>query len=458
MKVQATLVQVNTQNMHALERRAALSLASIFALRMLGLFMFLPVFAIYGATIPGATPSSIGFAIGVYGLTQALLQIPFGIMSDRFGRKVMIVIGLILFSVGGCVAAMAETVPEIIFGRALQGAGAIAGVIMALLADLSREEQRSKLMAIVGMSVGGSFLIALALGPLVTGWIGLSGLFWLMSVMGVLAIGVCVYWVPEAPALIDVKKSLPWSAVLRDGALLRLDFGIFVLHMLLTALFLVIPVKLVGLGLDVVWHSALYLPVLLVSLLLAVPLMIVAERRGMVKQALLFAVFLLLAVTGGLLVIELTVPIIVLLMFVFFVGFNLLEAVLPSLVSKHVTAENKGMAMGVYSTSQFLGAFVGAGIGGLVIEQYGLTLLFLVMLIAAGAWLFVSFFMGVPKVKVSHVVSLVGEYDERLLSVKFMAIQGVDEVTVIANENIAYLTINPDLTSEIELKQAVEII
>jgi len=377
--------------MTALEKRTVGSLALLYSFRMLGLFMVLPLLALYAADMPGATPTLIGLALGVYGLTQAVLQIPFGWLSDHVGRKPVIVGGLVLFALGSIVAGMAESVPGIVAGRALQGAGAIASTVMALVADLTREEQRTKAMAVVGMSIGLSFAVALVLGPVVAAAGGLSGVFWFTAALAVAGVGIVLLLVPTPPKLgiehteVGARSGLIWHS-LRNPALARLNFGVFVLHFILMASFLLVPVFLEqSAGIDRENHWMVYLPTLVLSIVGMVPLMIVAERGGRLHEvfllgiALVFTAIALLGFTSSTVIFYLG-------LWLFFVGFNYLEATLPSLVSKTVIAGGKGTAMGAFSTCQFLGAFAGGAAGGWILQYMGTTSLLAVCLTLAALW------------------------------------------------------------------------
>jgi MFS family permease len=376
--------------MTAQERRSVSSLALLYCFRMLGLFMVLPLLALYAADLPGATPTRIGLAIGIYGLMQAALQIPLGWLSDKVGRKPVIVAGLLLFILGSVVAAMADSIGGIILGRTLQGAGAIASTVMALVADLTREEQRTKAMAVVGMSIGLSFAVAIVLGPAVAAMGSLSAVFWFTAVLAVIGIVIVTVLVPSAPVVSERLVAGANMGVLRrsleNRVLLRLNFGVFVLHFILTASFLLVPGLLEqSFGVDREQHWKVYLPVLLLSLAGMVPLMVLAERGGRLRMAFLVGIALVFAAVT-LLGYASTALLFYVGLCLFFVGFNYLEATLPSLVSKTVIADSKGSAMGVYSTCQFLGAFAGGAAGGVLVQHLGENGLISACLALAGAW------------------------------------------------------------------------
>ena len=383
--------------------RAAASLAAVFSVRMLGLFMVYPVFAAFARHLAGATPYRIGVALGIYGLSQGALQMPFGTLSDRIGRKNMIVLGLVIFGIGSAVAASATTIDGMIVGRLLQGAGAVGSVVLALIADLTAEKNRTKAMALVGMTIGFSFLVAIVAGPAVAGWIGVAGIFWLMAALALAGIAITVFIVPVPPRphVQPDAETVPAliGASLRHPELLRLDFGIFALHAMLTASFLVVP----GLLRSTIAVSSrdqwvVYLPVLLVSVAVMVPAIIVAERYRRMKSVLVVAVAALAAsqlmmamggqdayvLLGGLVV--------------FFSGFNIMEASLPSLVTRTAPAGSTGTATGIYSSSQFLGIFAGGVIGGWVHQAAGTAAVFLFAGAVAVVWLLVTATMRGPAV------------------------------------------------------------
>jgi len=385
-----------------LEQRAAASLGGIFALRMLGLFMILPVFSLYAHQLKGFTPMLMGIAIGAYGLTQAFLQIPFGLLSDRIGRKRVIIIGLLIFAAGSVVAAVSDTIYGVIAGRALQGAGAIAAAIMALLADLTRVETRTKAMAILGGSIGMSFTLALLLGPILNGIIGVPGIFWLTGLLALAGILIVLYVVPnpaDSHFHTDTEPVLAqFSKILSDRQLLRLDFGIFSLHFLITASFVVLPLLLRDtLHMPAEHHWWIYLPVLLLAVVAMFPFIILAERGGRMKMIFLGAIALIIFSEAGLFLFHDHIYQVAILLFLFFTGFNLMEATLPSLISKMAPANSKGTAMGAYSSCQFLGAFVGGTTGGWLLGQYGVGSVFAGCAVVAMIWLLLAISMKSPQ-------------------------------------------------------------
>jgi len=370
------------------EKRAGGALASIFALRMLGLFLILPVFAVHAQTIPGGDDMLlVGIALGAYGLTQAMFQIPFGMASDAFGRKKVIVIGLLLFAVGSAVAALAPDIWWTIAGRVLQGAGAISAAVTALAADLTREQHRTKVMAMIGSSIGLVFALSLVAAPALYAAIGMNGLFWMTAILALAAIGLVTHVVPPAPPPPSGPRP-PFRDVLLDTRLLRLNFGIFTLHLVQMAMFVVVPGLLLRYGdLPLASHWKVYLPAVLVSFVLMVPAIIYAERRNQVKPVFVFAIALLLAtllvmwsgstnfmvMAGGLLS--------------FFVAFNILEAMLPSLISRIAHPNAKGAALGVYNTTQAFGLFLGGALGGWLVKNYDAGAVFLCGTALAAVWL-----------------------------------------------------------------------
>jgi len=433
------------------EQRAAFSLAGIYSLRMLGLFLILPVFALYAVDLEGVTPMLIGVAIGAYGLTQALLQIPFGMLSDRIGRKPVIVGGLIIFAIGSVVAALSDSIYGVIAGRALQGSGAIAAAVMALAADLTREEQRTKIMAMIGMSIGASFTLALVLGPIFNEWIGVSGIFWMTAVLALVGVYVALYLVPQPKKCQRHRDAEPvagqFARVLSNPSLLRLDYGILTLHITITSVFLVMPLVLRdNLGIESASHWQVYLPVLLCSVAAMVPFVILAEKWRKMKEVFLGAILMMALAQLGFYYLHNSQTGLMIAMLVFFTAFNLLEAVLPSMISKIAPAESKGTAMGVYSSSQFAGAFIGGVLGGWIHGAFELSAVFLFGASATVIWLLVAWGMARPghlTNQLLHVGTLADDESTALL-IRLKAIPGVVEAVIVREEGVAYLKIDPE--------------
>ncbi len=431
------------------ERLAGASLAMIYAFRMLGLFMILPVFALYAEHLPGATPFLMGLALGIYGLTQAVLQIPFGMWSDRIGRKPVIFIGLLIFAAGSLIAGSAESIEGIILGRAIQGGGAVAAALMALAADLSREEHRTRMMALIGASIGASFALSMVLGPMVNEFIGISGIFYSTAVLAVIGIAILYLLVPDPvqshfhrDAQVESQSLL---SVLKNTQLLRLDLGIFTLHMVLMCIFQVMPLVLrddLGMASDSHWQ--IYLPVFIVSLLIMVPFIIIAERKQAMKPVFIGAIVSLMVATAIFLVSQ-SLWLTVLALIVFFAGFNLLEASLPSLITKTAPATQKGTAMGVYSSSQFFGAFAGGVIGGSAHQLWGINGLYYSVLIFLLFWLLVAVTMKKPTYLSTYLLRISETGDNPVSTDDLLAITGVVEASIIREQDglsaVAYLKI-----------------
>jgi len=438
--------------------QAGYSLSMIYGVRMLGLFMILPVFSIFAESLPDYTPLLAGIALGIYGLTQSLLQIPFGILSDKFGRKPIIAIGLVIFVLGSLLAASSESIYGIIIGRALQGAGAIAAALMALAADLSREEHRLKMMSFIGVSIGFAFALAMVLGPFLNQFIGVSGLFVVMAVLGVVAIIILFALVPDPgrSAFHRDTQAMPTlvSQVITDSQLLRLDFGIFMLHTVLMASYMAVPHLLqnqADFHLDEHWK--LYLPVFLLSVVFMIPFIIKAEKKRRMKQVFVGAIGTLMLAELGLFVGGNSVWQIGFVLVVYFTAFNLLEASLPSLVAKMSPGDRKGTAMGVYSSSQFMGAFAGGGLGGYCYQHWGSEGVFLACATGLMIWLLLAISMKNPRYVSTYLLN-VGKIDADQVNqmvMKLVAVQGVAEATVVPDDGIAYLKVELHALDEAKL-------
>lgn len=432
------------------EKRAALTLASIFGLRMLGLFLIMPVLAIYGQSYPDYTPFLVGIAIGAYGLTQAFLQIPMGWLSDRIGRRPVILGGLAVFALGSVVAAMADTMSGVIVGRILQGAGAIAGAVLALAADSAREEQRPKVMAVIGMGIGLSFVLALIIAPLLGGVIGMSGLFWMTAALAVG--GILLMWrgmpvtyqqVPSRDVL-PVPKEL--KRLLKHGQLMRLNFGVFVLHLVLTAWFVTLPLQLVDAGLAPQNHSWLYLPTLILSFAVMVPMMIILVRRKQQVLGMRLAMLMLIVALASVAIYADALVGLIIGVWIFFIGFNYLEASLPAMLTQHAPAGSKGSASGIYTTAQFAGAFMGGVIGGYSLQKFGATGVIIFCIALLVCWLLIS--MGLQQVlattRMTYELAGLTPAQAAALSSELTALGGIEEAIVIADEGAVYLKVQRD--------------
>jgi len=379
------------------ERRTGAVLAAIFGLRMLGLFLVLPVFTVFAGRLPGGDDLVlVGLALGAYGLTQAFLQIPFGMASDRWGRKPVIVAGLLLFAAGSFLAAAAPNIQVMIVARVLQGAGAISAAVTALAADLTREQHRTKVMAMIGASIGLVFATSLVIAPPLAAALGLSGLFVLIGALALGAIALLFLAVPPAPTFARQAQP-PFSVVLFDGKLARLNFGVFALHLMQTALWVVIPPALITAGLAAGEHWKIYLPAVLLSFAVMVPAIIAAERKGRMRPVYVTAVALLIVVQAGLAAFGAGLWSTGLWLLLFFVAFNILEALQPSLISRLAPPAAKGAALGIYNTTQSLGLFLGGALGGWLAKHFGPAA---VHLVAAGIgiiWLLLAVRMQAPQ-------------------------------------------------------------
>ena len=440
------------ERMTALEWRATFSLASLFALRMLGLFLILPVFAVHAAGLPGGDDRTlIGLALGIYGLTQGLLQVPFGMASDRFGRKRVIIIGLLLFVLGSVMAALATDIWFTILGRAVQGAGAISAAVVAFAADLTRDEHRTKSMAIIGSSIGLVFALSLVAAPALYRVVGMEGIFWLTAALALGGIAVTLWLVPAEPAQHDQSRKVDAAvlgAVLRNRELLRLNLGIFVLHMAQMAMFVVIPVALVrDAAMPLNSHWQVYLPVVLLSFVLMVPPIILAERHGRIRLVFLLAIALQLLVQAGLGITGGQFWPMLLWLTVFFTAFNVLEATLPSLVTRVASAASRGTALGVFNTTQALGLFAGGAIGGWLAKTQGEGAVFVFGLVLFALWLLAAWGMNPPPslMRRSYVMGERGRSaDPQQLQHSLAALAGVVEVEIQQAEGVVRLALRRD--------------
>ena len=391
--------------MTSAERRAGLGLASIFALRMLGLFLILPVFSIYAKELPsGNDMALVGLALGAYGLTQTFLQIAYGAASDRFGRKPVIVFGLILFAIGSFVAAMSHDIYGIIGGRVLQGAGAISAAVTALAADLTREQHLTKTMAMIGSSIGLVFALSMVGAPLLYSSIGMSGIFNLTGILSLLAIFVVLKVVPAAPAIPRQPGWTSFVEVLTHPQLLRMNYGVFTLHLIQTAMWILVPSALVSSGhLPVGEHWKVYLPAVLLSFVAMVPAIIAAEKHGKMKQVFNAAIALLFVVQLGFGLFGSGEYALFFWLMLFFVAFNVLEATQPSLISRIAPPHAKGAALGIYNTTQSLGLFLGGTLGGSLAKHSGPASVWIVCAILALVWLGFGLTMTMPAPRIRQV-------------------------------------------------------
>ena len=432
--------------MNSVEKRAILGVGGIFALRMIGLFMIVPVFSVYGDNYAHATPFLIGLAVGIYGLGQAIFQIPMSLAADKFPRKPIIFLGLILFALGGIIAANATDIYEVIIGRALAGSGAVSAVLMALLADVTREEMRTKAMATMGLTIATSIMLAFAFGPLLVGSLGISGLFWLTAGFAVLAM-LLLLFVPTPLRVLQHNldnKSIgrQLSDVLKIADLNRLHIGIFALHLTMTAIFVILPHQLNEvMGLSVRQQGLVYLPLLFIGFAVALPFIIIAEKKRKMRQVFLGAIALMTAALA-LLALGSQVGVgIILGLLLYFMGFNLLEATIPSWISKRAPVANKATAMGLNSSSQFFGAFVGGAMGGLLLTQPNL-LAWGILAVIMGASLLLIIPIADPPYLSSTTVTIPKDINIQDWSRQMLAVDGVDELVVMAKEQVAYLKLD----------------
>lgn len=435
--------------------RVVAALASLYVFRMLGLFMVFPVMMLFGGAYHGATPFLLGLALGGYGLTQAVFQVPLGLLSDVWGRKPVIFLGLMIFVLGSVVAATTESIWGLVLGRALQGAGAIAGAVMALVGDLTSEQNRTRAMAVIGASIGLSFSLAMVIGPMLAAAGGLAAIFWASTCMALVGMAVLYLLVPD-PVRQQGSDSLAapklLGGALRDPDLLRLNAGVFALHFALTTVFVVVPLVLDTSGVKAEQHWHYYLPVMLLAFVLMLPLMFVAERRRKIKPVFIAAITLLLA-AEALMVYSRGLVVWLLGLLVFFTGFNLLEATLPSLVSKLAHAGSKGTAMGLFSTCQFLGAASGGVVGGYAYQHWGFDSVLLIALLVNGGWLLLAMGMRPPRHLTSVCVPL--EQELELNSIQHH-VPGVVEALWVREQALLYLKVDDRLFKKQQLNSYLQ--
>ncbi|TKI06290.1 MFS transporter [Martelella alba] len=452
---------MNDNKMTGTELCATWGLGAVFSLRMLGMFMVLPVLTTYGMALQGASEALIGLAIGIYGLAQAVFQLPFGLVSDRIGRKPLIVGGLLIFTLGSVIAAMTNSIWGVILGRALQGSGAIAAAVMALLSDLTREQNRTKAMAFIGVSFGITFAVAMVAGPIITHVLGLHALFWCIAALALLGVVLTLAVVPSAKNHVLNRESGivkgSFSKVLANAQLLKLNFGIFCLHTLLMSSFVALPPMMIKAGLPAADHWKVYLTTMLISFAAVVPFIIYAEVKRRMKRVFMGCITVLALAEALLWLAGHRLWIIFVGVQLFFLAFNIMEAILPSLISKESPAGYKGTAMGIYSTCQFLGVALGGSLGGWLFQSSGASLVFLCGVAVALVWWGVSIRLQEPpyvsslRLTLSALAAKDGGLEQKLKSQP-----GVTEVVVVPEERSAYVKVDTKRTNRLELERLVD--
>lgn len=435
-----------TLKMTSTERRSVVSLSSVMALRMIGLFMVFPVFSLYANHLKGSTPMLMGIAIGIYGLFQALFQIPFGALSDRLGRKPVILVGLMIFVLGSIIAGLAHNITLMIIGRSLQGMGAVGSTIMAMMADLTREDQRTKAMAIAGITIGFSFSIAMLVGPVLTNWMPVNNLFFLAAIFGLLGMLIVKTAVPTPLSLTWHRDTEPelhsFMKLLGNKELAKLNIGICILHAIFTASFVVIPINLHQFGgLEASRQWEIYLPTLFIAFILSLLCIGLAERKQQLKQFFLLGIGTIALAECILLLAPHHLMLTAIGICLFFSGFSLLEAFLPSLISRTAPAARKGSALGIYSCSQFLGIFIGGVLGGWLYGNSGSPGVYLFCIILALIWLALGLLMQPPRYLVTQLwpVTPAKQPEWDSIAARLQVIPGMMEITFIAEDNMAYI-------------------
>lgn len=433
------------------EKRSIIALSAIFSFRMLGLFMILPIFAIYAPHYLGSTPTLVGLALGIYGLSQALLQIPLGTLSDRIGRKPVMIGGLLVFTLGSVVAALASSIIGVIIGRALQGMGAIGSTTLALLADLTRVENRSKAMAVIGLTIGCSFMLAMVIGPYLSAHYGFRSIFWVTALLALGGILMLLLLVPTPKQQLQHRDTCTVASALKttlfNGELQALNLSIFTLHATLTACFLLIP--------HLITNQLYYLPILVLSFLSMLPLLLYAEKKRQDKPVLLTAIVVLICGQIGLGFSHSGSWLVYFSLWLFFTAFTLLEATLPAWVSKVAPTANKGTALGLYSTSQFLGIFAGGSIAGVLQAHLTSHAIIGFTLTLSALWLNVAIRMRKPEpyqtqlVDVSHL----SDQQQRHLTEQLQEAPGVKEMILIVEHGIAYLKVDNKIADTTTLQK-----
>ena len=450
--------------MNAFEIKTVLGIAFIYILRMLGLFIVLPILSVYLLEISASDSKFlVGLGFGIYGLTQGLFQIPFGLLSDYFGRKKMIIIGLVIFLCGSLLIAAFSSIYIVILGRALQGAGAISAVLLALLSDLTRDEIRTKAMGIIGASIGMTFGVSIVLSPLLNKYIGFQGIFWGIAVLTVLAILIVLFHIPT-PIKVSTEKTTKnnFLEVLRNKTFLKLDYGIFSLHASQIVMFMTIPVILNQIGYPVEYHWQVYLPVFILSIIFMVPMIIFAQRKNLVKKLFLGNVALLILVQFLFMNYSDSKQSIMLILLMYFIGFNFLEATLPSLISRISPKNSKGFILGIYNSSQSLGIFAGGFFGGILLTYFSNNTIFILSGVLMIFWFLLMLNFIFPENKKDLILHLRNSFFkqpsnkiEAVIS-KINSLDFVEEALIFPSER--YIIIKSKINKKFNETKVVKVI